>query len=212
MPQSILLASGNAKKLAELRALCEDLPIRILGPADLPEGLPEVEEDQPDFVGNAGKKALSAARAAADQLGEQVWALADDSGLCVDALDGDPGVFSARYASMEDPATNSGDSANNARLLRELDGVPESKRSAAFHCVIAVARQGELLFTVAGKVEGIILDKPDGEKGFGYDPLFFHPPSATTFARLTAEQKASVSHRGEAVRRLRGKLLASLKA
>lgn len=207
MPQSILLASGNAKKFAELQALCADLPIRILGPRDLPHGLPEVEEDQPDFVGNASKKALSAAEAAANQLDGDIWALADDSGLCVDALDGAPGVFSARYAQ---DAQTPGDAANNAKLLRALAETPEAARTASFHCVIAVARPGELLFTVAGKVEGTILRVADGDQGFGYDPLFFHPPSATTFARMSKERKATVSHRGQAVQALRERLLAIL--
>ena len=217
MPQRILLASGNAKKLAELQALCADLPVEILSPADLPLGLPEVEEDRPDFEGNAIKKALSAAEAAAAQLGPGVWALADDSGLCVDALGGAPGVYSARYASLDCPDAalgNAEDGANNRKLLRELGAVAldPKDRGAAFHCVIAVAQvpsPGSVatsLFTVAGEVRGTILPEEDGAGGFGYDPLFHHPPSGSSFARLTPEEKAAVSHRGEAVRRLKDEI------
>ncbi|MGB0952735.1 MAG: non-canonical purine NTP pyrophosphatase [Planctomycetota bacterium] len=217
--QRILLASGNAKKLAELQSMCADLPVRIFSPADLPEGLPEVEEDLPDFEGNAVKKALSAAQAAVAQLGPGVWALADDSGLCVDALDGAPGVYSARYASLDDPTAapgNAEDGANNRKLLRELQAVAPhvEDRGAAFHCVIAVAHvptsqaadsteQAEALFCVAGSVRGTILFEEDGAGGFGYDPLFHHVPSGCSFARLSAEEKRAVSHRGQAVALLR---------
>lgn len=214
MPQRILLASGNAKKLAELQSMCADLPVEILSPSDLPEGLPEVEEDLPDFEGNAIKKAISAAQAAAAQLGPGIWALADDSGLCVDALGGAPGVYSARYASLDDPTSASGnaeDGANNRKLLRELQAAaPHAEdRGAAFHCVIAVAHVPEnnasptALFTVEGSVRGTILAEEDGVGGFGYDPLFHHAPSGRSFARLTAQEKGAVSHRGQAVSKLK---------
>ena len=234
--QTILLASGNTKKLAELRALVSDLPVRFLSPADLPLGLSDVEEDRPDFLGNAEKKALAAAADVAVQLGGgdgggdggdggggsgsecigessdargggsgggEIWVLADDSGLCVDALDGAPGVRSARYSGTEGIGK---DGANNEKLLRAMEGVAEADRGAAFHCVIAVARKGEILFTVEGSVRGRILHKADGVDGFGYDPLFFHVPSNTSFARLGAAEKAAVSHRGMAVVELRARL------
>lgn len=215
MPQRILLASGNAKKLAELQSLCADLPVTILSPSDLPDGLPEVEEDRPDFHGNALKKAMSAADAAATQLGADVWALADDSGLCVDALDGAPGVYSARYAGASGDGK---DQSNNAKLLQELAAcAPDvEQRGAAFHCIIAVAHgAGEdavHLFTVEGSVRGTILHEADGTDGFGYDPLFHHAPSGKSFARLTAAQKAAVSHRGEAVRKLKVEIQRRLEA
>lgn len=194
--QRILVASGNAKKLAELRALCAGLPVEILGPETLSVGLVEVEEDGELFVDNAVKKAL----AAAEQAPEGVWALADDSGLCVDALEGAPGVRSARYSGVEGEGR---DAANNARLLEALAGLPAESRGAEFCCVIAVARRGEVLFAVEGRVRGRILEAPDGEGGFGYDPLFYHEGSASSFARLSGDAKAAVSHRGEAVARLR---------
>ncbi|KAA3609431.1 MAG: RdgB/HAM1 family non-canonical purine NTP pyrophosphatase [Planctomycetota bacterium] len=200
MKQRILVASGNAKKLAELRSLCQDLPVEILGPEALPQGLPEVEEDGDTFLANAGKKAFAFAEAAQAQLGEDVWALADDSGLVVDALDGAPGVYSARFAGVEGPER---DAANIAHLLHALGDAPEEQRGAAFVCLIAVAHGEELLFAVEGRVEGSILEAPDGDGGFGYDPVFFHPGSGRSFARLSPAEKAAVSHRGEAVAKLR---------
>jgi XTP/dITP diphosphohydrolase len=211
--QRILIASGNPKKLAELRALCEGLPIEIVGPDALPSALPEVEEDADNFLDNAAKKALAFAEVAAQAWGPEVWALADDSGLCVDALDGAPGVHSARFAAENPRADGSSvpatagreviDPANNELLLEKLNGLPESERGAAFHCVIAVARADELLFAVEGQVRGQILEALTGAGGFGYDPLFFHAPSGCTFAELDGPAKAVVSHRGEAVARLR---------
>jgi XTP/dITP diphosphohydrolase len=247
MGQRILLASGNAKKLAELRALCAELPVKILSPQDLPRGLPDVIEDGDTFLANAQKKALAAAKVAADQIGEDVWALADDSGLCVDALDGAPGVYSARFALLDENGRDDGcidgnapDGANNKKLLRKLDGLSGAERGAAFHCVIVVARAGgrggngggnggagrggdegecdggndqanrlagEELFHVEGSVRGRILEVADGEQGFGYDPLFWHEESGCSFARLSGERKAMVSHRGQAVRQLREVLM-----
>lgn len=211
--QRILIASGNPKKLAELRALCEGLPVELLGPDALPGALPEVEEDGDTFLDNAAKKALAFAELAAQAWGPEVWALADDSGLCVDALDGAPGVHSARFAADHARADGSRvpadagrdviDPANNILLLEKLAGLPESERGAAFRCVIAVARKGELLFAVEGQARGQILEALTGAGGFGYDPLFFHAPSGRTFAELDGPAKADVSHRGEAVARLR---------
>lgn len=200
--QRLLIASHNPKKLAELRALCAGLPVAVLGPEALPQGLPEVEETGVNFLQNAGLKAFSAADAAARQLGPDVWALADDSGLEVDALDGAPGVRSARYAGAPG-AGRERDAANVALLLQRLAHVPAAERSARFICVIAVARRDEILFAVEGRVEGTILAGPQGEGGFGYDPIFYHEASGRSFAALSAQEKAAVSHRGQAVARLR---------
>ena len=130
--------------------------------------------------------------------------IADDSGLEVDALQGAPGVRSARYAadehSADEESGNSDDEANNARLLRELHDVPDEYRTGRFVCVIAVARNGHTLATFHGKAEGILLHAPRGANGFGYDPLFFFPQIEKTFAELTAEEKAQYSHRGAAFR------------
>jgi XTP/dITP diphosphohydrolase len=200
LTQVIFLASGNEKKLAELRTLCVDLPVDIVGPESLSHTLPEVEEDRLTFLGNAQKKALAAAQFIAEHLGPNVWALADDSGLCVDALDGNPGVFSARYSGILGAEQ---DSANNAHLLEQLKNTPKSKRQASFHCAIAVAQAGKVLFHTEGRVAGHILEQTDGNAGFGYDPLFYHEPSGCTFAHLSSTKKSIVSHRGQAVALLR---------
>ncbi|TAH36759.1 MAG: non-canonical purine NTP pyrophosphatase [Planctomycetota bacterium] len=202
MRQRLLVASHNLRKLEELRRLCAELPLEVLGPESLPEGLPEVEETGVNFLQNAGLKAFSAAAAAASQLGPDAWALADDSGLEVDALDGEPGVRSARYAGA-DGSREQRDAANIARLLARLRDVPPEARTARFICVIAVARRDEILFAVEGRVEGRILPEPEGSGGFGYDPVFYHEASGRSFASLSAQEKAAVSHRGLAVARLR---------
>jgi XTP/dITP diphosphohydrolase len=211
--QRILVASGNAKKLAELSQLCASLPVQILSPSDLPAGLPEVIEDGDNFLDNARKKALAFAAAAQLPLGPDIWALADDSGLCVDALEGAPGVYSSRYAQMADfpgETESSHDQRNNQYLLQQLADLPTEQRGAAFWCVIAVAKGDELLFAVEGSVSGRILEAPIGDQGFGYDPLFFHEPSLCSFGQLSSAEKASLSHRGQAVSRLHSVLTSVL--
>lgn len=197
----LVVASGNVKKLAEIRALLEPLGVRTLAPADV-GGLPEVDEDAPDFEGNARKKAISGARACGR------WCLADDSGLVVDALDGAPGVLSARFA-----GSHGDDAANNALLLERLTEVaplPE-QRTAAFECAVALARpDGTIVVTTRGRVGGRILAAASGAGGFGYDPLFAladpevpnHPGTGRSFAELGPVVKGAVSHRGRALRAL----------
>jgi XTP/dITP diphosphohydrolase len=195
-PGRLLLASENTKKHAELAPLLGALGVTVLLPRDV-GGLPAVEEDRPDFRGNAAKKARSAAAASG------LPALADDSGLEVEALGGAPGVRSARYA-----GAHGDDAANNARLLRELADLPPERRGARFVCALAVASpEGELLIEVEGEARGRILDAPRGDGDFGYDPLFLftepgHPQTGRGFAELNREEKAAVSHRGRAVREL----------
>jgi XTP/dITP diphosphohydrolase len=192
-PAEIVLASANPAKAQELARLLEGLPVRVRRPADV-GGLPPVVEDGATFAANAEKKAVTAARAS------RRWALADDSGLCVDALGGEPGVRSARYA-----GEGADDARNNAALLRALAGA--SDRSARFVCSIALADpSGEVRFRAEGSVEGKILEEPRGSGGFGYDPLFFHPPLGRTFAELPPREKDAVSHRGRALRALRAHL------
>lgn len=166
-------------------------------------------EDGRTFLDNAVQKALAWADAAARDLGPDTWALADDSGLEVEALGGEPGVRSARYAGV-DGSREERDAANNARLLERLQGVPPEQRGARFVCVIALARAGELLLAVEGEVHGRILEAPRGQGGFGYDPLFLYEPLGRTFAELRPAEKAEVSHRAEAVCRLRFALEAIL--
>ena len=196
----LLLASSNKKKLRELEALLGPLGVELRTPADL-DGLPEVEEDRPDFAGNAAKKASSAARATG------LWSLADDSGLEVDHLDGAPGVNSARYA-----GAHGDDAANNARLLRELAGVASEERGARFVCALALAQpDGTLAAEIQGSCRGRILEAPRGNGDFGYDPLFLFveegfEATGKGFAELEPEAKSAVSHRGRALRALASQL------
>lgn len=194
--RTVLLATSNAGKLRDFAGAAAPFGITI---ANIPHfsSLPEVVEDGATFEENARKKAESYSLAVPGEL-----VLADDSGLEIDALGGAPGVHSARYAADE-PHTaecNTDDEANNARVLRELKGIPEDKRTARFVCVLAVARDGQTLHTFRGTAEGVILDAPRGKNGFGYDPLFYFPQIAKTFAELSAAEKAQYSHRGAAFR------------
>lgn len=196
----LLIATQNAKKRRELALLLAHHDIEIVAPADV-GGIPEVDEDQPTFALNAAKKAASAARASG------LWALADDSGLEVDALDGAPGVNSARYAG--EPAD---DARNNAKLLEALAGLPRDRRNARFVCALALARpDGTLAFECDGVASGRILHAPRGTGDFGYDPLFlFTEPGFQQnnrgFAELSSAEKTAVSHRGRALRQLVAKL------
>ncbi len=194
----VLVATSNPGKIRDLVGATAAHDIEI---ATLPgfSELPTVIEDGPTFEANARKKAEHYSKYAEGEL-----VIADDSGLEVDVLRGSPGVRSARFAADEASAPehvpNSDDDANNARLLRELAGVPDEFRTGRFVCVIAVARNGHTLATFHGKAEGIILHQPQGKHGFGYDPLFFFPVINKTFAEITAEEKARYSHRGAAFR------------
>jgi len=193
--KKIFIATSNPGKLRDFAgaALAHGVTIETLPGF---ESLPPVIEDGLTFAENARKKAAQYSRSAPAKV-----VLADDSGLEVDALNGAPGVQSARYASLEsNNLTNSDDDANNARLLRELRDVPPAQRTGRFVCVLAAARNGENLATFRGTVEGRLLDSPRGTHGFGYDPLFYFPPLRKTLAELTPVEKASVSHRGAAFR------------
>ncbi len=193
--QPILLASSNAHKLAEVRAALAELDLEVEGLDAVSHDIDPPAEDQPDFEGNAVLKA----RYYAGRTGRLT--LADDSGLEVDALDGRPGVHSARYAGViGDRATV--DAANNEKLLRELAGVPDDRRTARFVCVMALCDAEHTRLVVRGTVDGRILHAPRGEGGFGYDPLFYIPELGKAAAELTREQKNAVSHRGNAVRKL----------
>lgn len=187
----LVLATHNQGKLAELRTLLADLPLDLLSLDDFP-GVPPVVEDGATFSANAIKKA----RQTAEFLDR--WVLADDSGLEVRVLNGQPGVRSARYA-----GENADDDANNARLLADLAGIPTEERQARFVCVIAIASPLGQYWTVEGFCEGMILEKPRGSHGFGYDPLFWVPQLRKTFGEADAKEKASWSHRGQALRKMR---------
>jgi XTP/dITP diphosphohydrolase len=192
----VLVATSNAGKLRDFAGAAEAHGISI---AAIPNfsSLPPVVEDGATFEANARKKAEAYSLAVPVEL-----VLADDSGLEVDALGGAPGVHSARYTNAEPHTLDSNikDDANNARVLRELEGVPREKRTARFVCVLAAARDGRTIATFYGAVEGTILDAPCGHNGFGYDPLFYFPQIGKTLAELTAVEKSRYSHRGAAFR------------
>src|SRR5579863_4639579 len=199
----ILIATSNTGKIRDFAGAALRHGVEIAG---IPEfsSLPTVVEDGLTFEANARKKAEAYSRYARGEL-----VVADDSGLEVDALGGAPGVHSARYASPDlhnkephEADANTDDRANNARVLRELKGMPREKRSGRFVCVLAAARDGKTLATFCGTAEGTILDAPRGSNGFGYDPLFYFPQIEKTFAELSAEEKSKYSHRGKAFQEL----------
>jgi XTP/dITP diphosphohydrolase len=195
-PSTLWIASSNPSKRAELEQLLQPLGYRLRGLDQAPAPL-QAAEDAPDFAGNAERKAAALARL----VGEP--AVADDSGLCVDALGGRPGVHSARYA-----GPGATDAQRNALLLAELAGIPPERRTARFVChVCLAAADGSVLARFEGVCEGTIAEAPRGSGGFGYDPLFVAAayravPGAPTFAELAAEQKNAVSHRARALRDL----------
>ena len=192
----ILIATSNPGKLRDFAGAAARHGVEISGVPDF-SSLPAVVEDGDTFEANARKKAEEYSLYVPGEI-----VVADDSGLEVDALDGAPGVHSARYAADQPHLadTNTQDEANNARVLRELKGVPRERRNGRFVCVLAAARDGKILEKFRGVAEGIILDAPRGGNGFGYDPLFYFPQIHKTFAELSAEQKAQYSHRGAAFR------------
>ena len=195
----ILIATSNPGKLRDFAGAAA--PHGIAGIPDF-SSLPAVVEDGLTFEENARKKAEQYSLAAP---GEMI--VADDSGLEIDALQGAPGVHSARYAAPDlqnkephEADANTDDEANNARVLRELKNVPPEKRTGRFVCVLAAARDGRALATFRGTAEGLILNAQRGTNGFGYDPLFYFPQIGKAFAELSAEEKAQYSHRGAAFR------------
>ncbi len=178
-----------------MRALLEGLPYRVVPPGHEGFHLSPVDETGRTFIANATLKAIAAS--SADAAGR--WALADDSGLEVEALAGAPGVRSARFA----PVATDQDKANTTLLLERMRQVPDDARRARFTCCVVVASGNRVLASATGHVQGLILQQPRGEGGFGYDPIFFHPPSGLSFAEMSRAAKAAVSHRGRALRTMR---------
>jgi XTP/dITP diphosphohydrolase len=196
MPQShrgerIVLASNNAGKVREINQLLAEQRIEVVPQREF--DIPEAEETGLTFVENAILKARQAATLSG------LAAIADDSGIEVDALRGAPGIYSARYA-----GPGAGDEENNRKLLQALKGIPEAERTARFQCVMVYMRHGEdpTPIICQGTWEGRILEAPQGENGFGYDPLFFVPDEGCTSAELDPATKNRLSHRGEALRKL----------
>ena len=190
----LILASRNKKKIREMEAiLAGHFPdVHILSLDDIGfEG--DIEENGSTFEENALIKARTALAAS----GNRIAAIADDSGLSVDALDGAPGVYSARYA-----GGHGDDAANNALLLKNLAHLPEEARTARFVCCIALVYPDGRELTVRGETQGLIIDEARGEGGFGYDPYFYYPPFGETFSELSAAEKNAISPRGKAIAKL----------
>jgi len=186
---TLVIATGNPGKTAEIRDMLENFPVNIKNLADFGP-IPPVEEDGDTFDDNAYKKASFVAKI----LG--LPALADDSGLVVEALGGAPGVYSARYA-----GENATDEQRYTKLLAEMKG--QTNRKAAFECVLSIAVPTGPALTYEASCEGLITEQPVGEGGFGYDPVFYYPPLEKTFGQLTRQEKSRVSHRGKALQELR---------
>jgi XTP/dITP diphosphohydrolase len=192
--QPILIASGNAHKLKEIKAVLAPLGIAVEGLDAFDELPPEPVEDALTFEGNARLKAIGYAKATGRVC------LADDSGLEVDALDGAPGVLSARFAGV-DGSRRERDAANNQLLVERLRGVAAEDRAARFVCAMCLASpEGEILAETRGEFQGVIVDEPRGTNGFGYDPYLWLPEEGCTSAELTPEEKNARSHRGAATR------------
>ena len=189
--KKLVVATRNRGKIKEIQALLEGLVETVICSADVP-GLPDTVEDGSTFEENALKKAREASLFAG------LPALADDSGLIVNVLDGRPGVYSARFA-----GEGAGDEANNARLLEELSEVDAVARQAAFICVLAFVTPDGIERTFTGRVGGRILDEPRGDGGFGYDPLFLVDGFDRTMAELGLDEKNDISHRGQAFKQFR---------
>ena len=188
----LVIATGNPGKITEIQELLTGFPIEIKSLADFGP-IPQVAEDGETFDENAYKKASFTAKI----LG--IPALADDSGLMVEALGGAPGVLSARYA-----GENATDAQRVAKLLKEMKD--QTHRKAAFECVISIAVPSGPALTYEARCEGLIAEQPVGQNGFGYDPIFFYPPLNKTFGQMTIAEKSQVSHRGKALKELKQEL------
>ena len=195
MERKILVATTNPGKIAELNAMLGG-DIDWLSLADF-ENISEVEEYGSTFAENARKKALGYAKATS------CWTIADDSGLVVDALDGAPGIRSARFSGEKEKDRKLLDHTNMAKVLELLEGTPKEERTARFVCRLCLARADEVLIETEGTLEGIIAECPIGENGFGYDPIFFVQSEKKTVAQLSSEEKNAISHRGNAIRKLK---------
>ena len=188
----ILIATTNPNKLREIRGVMAGVPVALLSLADMPP-VEEPEETGVTFQENARLKALYYAAHAADPL----LTVAEDSGLVIDALDGDPGVRSARYLRPDAPYPE-----RFADIFRRLDARRDQPRTARFICALAAVRDGVVVFETTGTIEGVIAAAPHGTGGFGYDPIFYYPPYGCTLAEVDDEAKLRVAHRGEAFRAL----------
>ncbi len=203
----LAVATRNPGKLREIEPLFRDTPIRLVSLTDL--GVAEKpDEEKLEAYPSFSRNALAKAQYFHDRTGLPM--MAEDSGIVVDALDGEPGPLSKRYAPPEMQAKFGVDRANNLHLLRQLRGVPHDKRTAHFHCSVALVLEDESK-VFGGRVDGIILEEPRGEGGFGYDPVFLLPDRGVTTAELTLDEKNEISHRGKAIGAARDWLLGRLR-
>lgn len=201
MLQTVVLSSRNRKKAQEIAEILQPHGIVVTSIADFPQ-VGEIEEDGATFADNAAKKA----REAALKIGH--WVIGEDSGLMVDALQGAPGVYSARYAG--EPAN---DDNNNNKLMQELQGIPAEKRGAGYICTIALSNpRGEIVVRAEGRCRGVMLQAPQGTNGFGYDPYFLIPEFHKTFGELSARVKHQLSHRARAFAQFIPELVRTLNA
>ncbi|WLD92278.1 XTP/dITP diphosphatase [Alkalihalobacillus sp. AL-G] len=189
--KKIIIATHNEGKVREFKSMFDEFGVSVQSLKDL-DYHEEVEETGSTFKKNASLKA----EVIAEHFNEPV--LADDSGLVVDALDGEPGVYSARYAGEDKD-----DRANVEKVLRKMEGVENKKRTARFVCVLAVAIPGKTTYTIEGKCEGVITQQPIGENGFGYDPIFYVPSFLKTLAQMESQEKNQISHRANALKELK---------
>ncbi|HEX9901515.1 MAG TPA: RdgB/HAM1 family non-canonical purine NTP pyrophosphatase [Acidobacteriota bacterium] len=197
-PERILAATTNRGKLREITQVLEGLSVELMTLYDLALDQPAPEEGS-TFLDNARQKSLFYSRSTSH------LTLAEDSGLEVDYLGGAPGIYSARFSGPQ-----ADDAGNVAKVLGLMHGLPEEKRQARFVCCIVLSRKEKILTEITGTVEGRISLEPRGRNGFGYDPIFFYPPLGRTFAELTPQEKNNVSHRGQALRRMRDFLTRTL--
>jgi XTP/dITP diphosphohydrolase len=193
----LILASNNMKKIKEMKEILKDLNIEVKSLENENINI-DVVEDGKTFEENAKKKAKEIYEFLLDRGDENFIVLADDSGLSVDYLKGEPGIYSARYS-----GEHGNDTKNNEKLLKNLDGVHKENRGAKFICQLAMFTDRGEYFKVTGEVRGYVIEELHGEGGFGYDPLFFYEPLNKTFAQLTADEKNEISHRGVALKELK---------
>lgn len=198
--KKIIIASNNSHKIEEIKNILIDLPFEIKSLKDENIDI-DVVEDGSTFEENARKKADTIANYLKDRGEKEFIVMADDSGIEVDYLGGMPGIYSARYA-----GEHGNDKKNNEKLLKELSGVPKSKRKARFVCQIALIDENSNFISIRGDVEGIILEELSGEGGFGYDPLFLYEPLNKTFGELSSDEKNLISHRAVALKKLKSEL------
>ena len=198
--KKIILASNNAHKIEEIKKILEGLPFEIKSLKDENINI-DIEEDGNIFEDTAKKKASEIANFLKNRGEKEFIVMADDSGLEVDYLNGEPGIYSARYA-----GEHGNDKKNNEKLLKELKGVAKEKRGAQFVCQIVLVNENNKYLSIRGEVRGRILEELSGKEGFGYDPLFFYAPLNKTFGELSSEEKNSVSHRACALKELKNRI------